>query len=160
MASQLTRRQERFCIEWFKTKGVARHAYLNAGYAVTAPHVADVCASRRLPHARVRARLRALHARVLPKATDIPADSIANELEEARPGATSQAQGAAMVSASVSKAKLVGLMIDRKEIGDAGEFQRMTEQELRDYIANGDNVPVNTAQSAPAPTHPAPKQEQ
>ena len=97
---------------------------------------------------------------VLTKATDITADTIANELEEARQVAKSQAQGAAMVSASVSKAKLVGLMIDRKEIGDAGEFQRMTEQELRDYIANDGNSLGNAAQQQPLPTHPAPKTEQ
>lgn len=77
------------------------------------------------------------------RAADVTADSIANELEEARLIAASERQAGPMVSASVAKAKLVGLMIERREHGEAGEFAAMTEQQLRDYIQGTEAKPTN-----------------
>jgi hypothetical protein len=60
------------------------------------------------------------------------------ELEEARVMAKKNGQPAAAVSASMGKAKLVGLVVDRKEVGAPGEFadiENMTADELREHFA-------------------------
>lgn len=138
--------------------GIARHAYVAAGYQSrlgatprdTGP--ADACASRLLKHAKVKQRIERLQT-VMAKLADITADTIATELEEARQLAKQEGQSAAMVSATTAKAKLAGLLIERKEIGDAGEFARMSEQELRDFIAD-------STKATPLPSHPEHKTEQ
>jgi hypothetical protein len=51
---------------------------------------------------------------------------------------TPRPQPAAAVSASMGKAKLVGLVVDRKEVGAPGEFadlEDMTTDELREQFA-------------------------
>jgi hypothetical protein len=65
-------------------------------------------------------------------------ESILAELEEARLMAKDNGQPAAAVSASMGKAKLVGLVVDRKEVGAPGEFadlEDMTSDELREHFA-------------------------
>jgi hypothetical protein len=44
-------------------------------------------------------------------------------------------QPGAMVAASMGRAKIAGLVIDKKEVGAAGEFDHMSNDELRAYIA-------------------------
>ena len=61
------------------------------------------------------------------KKADITVDRILNEYEEARIMATEQAKPEAMLSASEKKAKLVGLLVDRREVGNAGEFEQLTD---------------------------------
>ena len=61
------------------------------------------------------------------KKADITVDRILNEYEEARLLATQQAKPEAMLSASEKKAKLVGLLVDRREVGNAGEFEQLTD---------------------------------
>lgn len=76
------------------------------------------------------------------KRADVTEDSLIEELEQARLIAASEKQTGSMVAATMGKAKLAGLLIDRKEIGDAGEFAAMNEQQLRDYIQGNDSKPV------------------
>ena len=145
--------------------GVARRAYVEAGYQSRMPveltecGPVDACASRLLKHAKVESRIERLR-QAMAKRSDVTEESLLDELEEARIVSRDNGQGAAMTSASVAKAKLVGLMVDRKEIGDAGEFQRMTEQELREYIKGNDMPAPIGPESLPAPTHPGSKSEQ
>mgnify|MGYP001583861763 CR=1 FL=1 len=161
---KLNPRQEAFARHYVRC-GKARHAYSLAGYTARQPTnpgdcaPADAAASRLLKNVKVAGRIERIRQAMVKRA-DITEDNILNKLELVIKRAMETDQLAAANQAATAQAKLVGMLIDRKEIGDAGEFQRMTEQELRDYIANGDIVPVNTAQSAPLPTHPAPKQEQ
>ena len=61
------------------------------------------------------------------KKADITVDRILNEYEEARIMATEQAKPEAMLNASEKKAKLVGLLVDRREVGNAGEFEQLTD---------------------------------
>jgi hypothetical protein len=85
----------------------------------------------------VAARLRELQERTAAKA-EVTRDSILAELEEARVMAKKNGQPAAAVSASMGKAKLVGLVVDRKEVGAPGEFadlEDMTSDELREHFA-------------------------
>ena len=52
------------------------------------------------------------------------------ELEEARQIAKKARNGSAMAMASLGKAKVLGLIIDRREIGEVGSFDNMTDEEL------------------------------
>ena len=52
------------------------------------------------------------------------------ELEEARKLALKRGQASAAVQCSMGKAKLLGLIIDRREVGDAGAFDALTDEEL------------------------------
>ncbi len=61
------------------------------------------------------------------KRADITVDRILNEYEEARNMAVVQGEAGIMLSASEKKAKLVGLLIDRRETGDAGSFENLTD---------------------------------
>ena len=81
--------------------------------------------------------MRELQERTAAKA-EVTRDSILAELEEARVMAKKNGQPAAAVSASMGKAKLVGLVVDRKEVGAPGEFadlEDMTTDELREQFA-------------------------
>ena len=52
------------------------------------------------------------------------------ELEEARQIAKRACNGSAMAMASLGKAKVQGLIIDRREVGDVGAFDGKTDEEL------------------------------
>lgn len=140
-------RHEAFARYYVKL-GVARHAYAAAGYKArmplrpveTAP--IDAAASRLLKHVKVDSRVEELR-RTMAKRQDVTEDSLIEELEQARLIAAAERQTGSMVAATMGKAKLAGLLIDRKEIGDAGEFQRMSEQELREYIQGTEAKPTN-----------------
>lgn len=153
-------RHEAFARAYVKG-GVARHAYVAAGYSARLGndprqcYPADVCASQLLKFPQVKARIEGLQ-QAMARRADVTEESILDELEEARQTALGERQSAAMVSASVAKAKLVGLMVDRKEIGDAGEFKAMSEAELRQYIANAANGEDIEAETLPLPTYLAP----
>jgi hypothetical protein len=54
------------------------------------------------------------------------ADKILSEYEEARKLAIQQEKPEAMLN-SEKKAKLVGLLVDRSEIGNAGDFEQMSD---------------------------------
>jgi len=56
--------------------------------------------------------------------------SLLRELEEARKLALKLGQASAAVQCSMGKAKILGLIIDRREVGDAGTFDDMTDEEL------------------------------
>lgn len=167
-------RHEAFARAYVALDGNARRAYVAAGYNaylgddLQGAYPVDANASRLLRHAKVHQRIEGLR-RAMAKRADITEDSIATELEEARKLAIQVEAPAAAVSATVAKAKLAGLMIDRKEIGDAGDFAKMSEDQLREYIggvaikanaSNGNGVAGEvdgTSKALPAPTHSAPK---
>ena len=57
-------------------------------------------------------------------------DSILAELEEARKMAIKKDQPSAAVSATIGKARVLGLIIDRREVGDVGRFDGFTDEQL------------------------------
>lgn len=57
-------------------------------------------------------------------------DSLMRELEEARQLAFARGQASAAVSATVGKARLAGLIIERREVGQPGQFDGMTDEQL------------------------------
>jgi hypothetical protein len=52
------------------------------------------------------------------------------ELEEARQLALKRGQASAAAQCSIGKAKICGLIIDRREVGEAGAFDNMTDEQL------------------------------
>jgi hypothetical protein len=51
-------------------------------------------------------------------------------VEEARQLALRLRQASAAVAATMGKAKILGLIIDRREVGDAGAFDGLTDEQL------------------------------
>jgi hypothetical protein len=51
-------------------------------------------------------------------------------LEEERQLALKRGQASAAVQASMGKAKICGLIIDRREVGEVGAFDHMTDEQL------------------------------
>jgi hypothetical protein len=65
---------------------------------------------------------------------EVTVASLVQELDEARTAALQLGQASAAVAATMGKAKITGQIIDRTEIAKVGEFDSMTEDELREYI--------------------------
>ena len=57
-------------------------------------------------------------------------DTLLSELEEARKLALKRGQASAAAQCSMGKAKILGLIIDRREVSPAGAFDGMTDEEL------------------------------
>ena len=103
--------------------GNASEAYRLAGYSTNAtPKTINEAASRLLKDSKVVARLSTLRERAVKK-TLVTVESIAAELDEARALALSAevSQPSAAISASMGKAKLYGLIIDKKLLGSDPE---------------------------------------
>jgi phage terminase small subunit len=61
---------------------------------------------------------------------EVSVASLLAELETARLLALKLGQASAAVAATMGKAKILGLIIDRREVGDAGAFDSLTDEEL------------------------------
>jgi hypothetical protein len=57
-------------------------------------------------------------------------EKLLGELEHARQVAEKARNGSAMAMATLGKAKILGLIIDRREVGDVGAFDHLTDDEL------------------------------
>ena len=57
-------------------------------------------------------------------------DTLLSELEEERQLALKRGQTSAAVAATMGKAKLLGLIIDRREVSNVGAFDHMSDDEL------------------------------
>ena len=57
------------------------------------------------------------------------------KLEEARQLALRLGQASAAVAATMGKAKILGLIIDRREVGDVGAFDDFTDEQLVEEAA-------------------------
>lgn len=73
----------------------------------------------------IRARLAELQAEAA-KSSAVTLESIIAELTDAATVARSRGQAQALVSAAMSKAKLAGLMVERVEVGNPGDFDNLT----------------------------------
>ena len=111
----LSARQESF-VQNLVAKGMnATAAYKAAGYAGKTDATARAGASELLTNPNVKMRLAELQRQAADKAT-VTAESIAAELEAAYWLAFNNRQAAACVAASMGKAKLFGLIVDRAEV--------------------------------------------
>ena len=109
----LTARQEAFC-RGLAVGLPASRAYVDAGYDAR-NNAAEANASRLLRNAKVAARLADLRQQAAYKAV-VTAESIAAELDAAFRLAFENRQAGACVAASMGKAKLFGLIVDRSEV--------------------------------------------
>jgi 2-keto-4-pentenoate hydratase len=78
------------------------------------------------PDPKVRERLQEVQADIIKRA-DITIDKILTKYEQARKLAVRQAKPEAMAAISEKKAKLVGLLGNRKEVGTPCDFEQMTD---------------------------------
>jgi hypothetical protein len=111
----------------------ARDAYVLAGYKFNEGN-----ASRLKSNEKLIARVKELAERTAANAAaraQVTVESILDELEDARKQAAEINQPSAAVSATVAKAKLAGLIVDRKEVGKPGEFEGMNVDELREHVS-------------------------
>ena len=99
-----------------------RQAYKAAGYSTTNNNSTDAAASRLLRRVKpILDRVRELQYQAA-RRTRVTVDSIVDELEEARALALGTEQASAMVAATSTKAKILGLQVDRQEVGKPGDF--------------------------------------
>lgn len=113
----LTPKQEAFAIAYVET-GNASEAYRRAYNAgKMKPSVINVKASELLANGNVAVRVAELQAAHVER-HEITIDDLVRELEEARIAAstTEKPQAAAMVAATLGKAKLLGLITDKQEL--------------------------------------------
>ena len=103
--------------------------YLQAGYGGERKDkdAARFHASRLLHRYKVIDRVRELQDQAA-KRKGVTVDSILSELEEARTVSRDQKQGSAMTAATMGKAKIAGLDIQRTEIGVPGDFNNVNSK--------------------------------
>ena len=120
MARSLTPKQEKFAQVYIET-GNASEAYRQAYNAENmSANTIKVKACLLLQRDNVRITVDQLRLE-LKERYEVTVDSIVAELEQARVVSMSKDQGAAMVSASMGKAKLMGLITDRQLHGEDKE---------------------------------------
>lgn len=113
----LTPKQEAFALAYVET-GNASEAYRRSyNAAKMKPAVIAVKASELLAHGKVSVRVAELRAAHVERHA-ITVDDLLNELEAARIAASSsdKPQAAAMVAATLGKAKLLGMLTDKTEL--------------------------------------------
>jgi phage terminase small subunit len=120
-------RHERFAQELAKGR-TADRAYAAAGYKENRGN-----ATRLRADLDVSARVAELQERGA-RLTEVTVQSLIEEAEEARLAAMEAGQYAAAISAIKEKGILSGKRIERAERGSPGDFERMTDDELREYL--------------------------
>ena len=113
----LTPKQEAFALTYVET-GNASEAYRRSYNAEKMkPASVAVNASKLLADAKVALRVQELQANAVQR-HEITVDDLIRELEEARTAASNQEkpQAAAMVAATLGKAKLLGMLTDKTEV--------------------------------------------
>lgn len=127
-------RHERFAREYVKDdNGIAYKAYIRAGYRARgtptpkdkAPS-ASVCASKLLR--KVLGRVEELRVGIQSR-HDATEDAVIAELDETRTHALSVDQCGPAVQATVAKARIAGLLIEKKEVGNPGDFANARNRE-------------------------------
>jgi phage terminase small subunit len=97
-------------------KGLTQaEAYKAAGYKAKSRAVADTNAARLIRSDRISAALASARAAPM-AAAQVTVDTIVAELEEARQGAQMDGQWAAAVAASGMKARVLGLVIEKRQV--------------------------------------------
>jgi hypothetical protein len=92
---------------------------------------------------KVRSRIVELQAEVASQSVTAAAltlDAHMEELRVLRDEARQRGQLSAAIQAEVKRGKLRRFYVKQVESGEAGEFDRMTDDELREYIAGQDKI--------------------
>jgi len=120
-------RHELFCREYIKT-GVASKAYRRAYPHVNPLGSSWAGASRLLRHVKVKRRIVALQEQIM-KRSDITVEKILLDYQRALDLAKAQSKPNEMVLAAKEQARLVGLLVERKELGGVGDFENLHNPE-------------------------------
>lgn len=141
----LTPKMEAFVQAYFET-GNASEAYRRAYDAQNMkPESIHVRACELLKHSKVAVRVKEIRAKAFERSA-LTAQTILDELEQARLLALSLEQPAAMVAASLGRAKVGGLIVERRENGGPGDFAKMSDEELVEHAkALGKKLGVNSS---------------
>jgi phage terminase small subunit len=135
MKKQLTFKQQRF-VEEFLVDGNAKQAAIRAGYS---EKTAEQQGYQLLQNTLVLAAIEAGH-KILRERCAVSVETLTDELEAARLHAMADEKGAsAAVSAIMGKAKLHGLIVDKKELSGG---LTMTHEEALDQLDGDEPVPV------------------
>ena len=132
-------RYEKFCQHIAtspKTGWPQGRCYVEAGFK-TADRSADACAARLLTRANVQSRIAELVEPTVRK-TRATVDTLAAQLDAVFDGATGDRQWGAAGSAAALKAKLLGFMRERLEVGAPGSFDacETTDDVMRTLLAD------------------------
>lgn len=111
----LTPKQEAFCLAYIEA-GNASEAYRLAGYSAGNDKTTHEAASRLLKNSKVIARVMALQQKHVER-HQVTVDDLVRELDEARKLALDTEAPAAAVAAIMGKGKLLGLIVDRNQVG-------------------------------------------
>jgi len=127
---ELTAKQSRFIDEYMKDLN-GTQAVIRAGYSTKG---ADVQAVRLLGNARVKAEVEKRQA-ALAETHGVTLKSLLDELDEARAAALSAetVQSSAAVAATMAKAKLTGLVVDKVKSETSGTLTVKTVDKAPKY---------------------------
>ena len=126
-------KHERFAQELAKGK-TADEAYQLAGYKENRGNAATLKANQIISD-----RISELLERAAKRA-EITVESLTQMLKDDRDLARELGQASAAVSAVDKLGRLHGLVVDKKEVGKPGDFSRMTEDELEEFIARRQDI--------------------
>ena len=125
--ANLTQKREAFCLAYIET-GNQSEAYRAAFDAENMKaETVHKRASELMANGEVKGRIAELQAQAVERAL-VSVQSLTDELEEARVLALQEGQPSAAVSASMGKAKLHGLLVDKSAV--TGTFTTITEVKL------------------------------
>ena len=92
-----------------------------AGFKPTTRNALDVSACQLLRRPKVKARIWELQTQIARRSA-VTLDTLLDDLEAARERAHELGQPSAAIAATMGKARLLGLLVDRREHGAPGEF--------------------------------------
>lgn len=104
--------------------GTAKAAYEKVYPGPFKKDVSKACAHNLLQKPKVKRRIREMRMDIKRRA-DISFEKILTDYQDAMERARAKDDPGNIIAAAREQAKLVGLLIDRKEVGSAGDFERM-----------------------------------
>ena len=139
-----------------KTTWSNGRCYSEAGFK-TDNRSADACAARLLTNANVSARIEELLAPIVQK-TRTTVDTLAAQLDAVFDGASGDRQWGAAGSAAALKAKLLGFMREKIEVGGPGAFVPQTVDEVLERVSRelGPEAATVVAWTCGGPDEPMP----
>lgn len=131
---KLTKKQEDFLRAYLKSRN-PKDAYKQAfDVKSMSDQQCAVEGNKLLQHPKITLRLRASAEKVQER-TGVTIESILAELEEARQMAKMKENAGHMAQATMGKAKVSGLVVDRTEVKKVDDFDNMPLDDLRDYVS-------------------------
>ena len=110
----MTPKQADFVRLYFEL-GIASEAYKQAYNSTGKPNTLHRKANELLKHPIIKSEIEAMQEQARER-NQVTIDNVVDELEEARQLAKQSGNAAAMVSATLGKAKVLGLVVDKQEL--------------------------------------------